>query len=472
MAAHLHVRTKVFISYSHQDAKWLHRLCIHLRPLEREQKIEIWADTKINPGTKWREEIREALATAKVAVLLVTPEFLASDFIATDELPPLLSAAEKEGVVILPVIVSHSMFESIPSLARFQAANDPAKPLTAMRRDERDAALVRLCKAIQDAIRPPPEPVQNPVAPPYRVTAPPGGKKREYAPLPETMRRPLEILVRYELNRDVQESAFVDAVLMKHMTGARGPLVCVVHGDRDALPFQFITRLFDRALPRTLKGLAPESAAHPRTERLPISAFSLENLTEQNYETEMWGHLRVALGCTRSEEVRSVLVSKKAAVMIDVSLFTGDWDGGDLQKLNLFLEFWNGRHWQDLPHDFFLIVCLYCTYRPRPEQKASKADDPNQDMRRYIAALEPDRYKNFHLVPIKELHAIRQGEVHALIAHLEVTAEFDFDLDGVNKLFEDSEICTAGGIHIQVLIERLPLLDRRRWSGPRARSRA
>jgi hypothetical protein len=73
----------------------------------------------------------EALEVTKVAVLLVSVDFLASKFIAEEELPPLLKAADKGEVKILPVILMPSGFENSP-LAKFQAINSPKKPLTAL----------------------------------------------------------------------------------------------------------------------------------------------------------------------------------------------------------------------------------------------------------------------------------------------------------------------------------------------------
>ena len=147
-------RGTVFISYSHaeKDKAWLERLRVHLRPLERDGLIEHFDDTNIKPGADWRAEIMAALARAKIAILLVSADFLASDFIAADELPPLLKKAEAGGTIILPVILSPCRFTNTPALARFQAVNDPRTPLESLTRAESEAVLLRVADAVEQAL--------------------------------------------------------------------------------------------------------------------------------------------------------------------------------------------------------------------------------------------------------------------------------------------------------------------------------
>ena len=146
------VRNKVFISYSHKDEKWLKRLDVHLKPLLRDENIDIWDDRRISAGSQWREEIQKALDGAKVAVLLISANFIASDFIINHELPALLNAAREDGAIILPIIIGVSRFSRYPALSKFQAINPPDKPLSKLTRPKQDEYLVRLSEEIERAI--------------------------------------------------------------------------------------------------------------------------------------------------------------------------------------------------------------------------------------------------------------------------------------------------------------------------------
>src|SRR3954466_276670 len=154
MAPSPSTRTKVFISYSHADKEWLERLQRHLKPLVREGRLESWDDTHIQPGDDWKQEIRNALDTAQVAVLLISADFFASDFIDETELPPLLDAAKAKGVRILPVFLSASRFARNPDLARFQAVNPPDPPLDGMLSAEQEKVLDRLAQTIETIFDP------------------------------------------------------------------------------------------------------------------------------------------------------------------------------------------------------------------------------------------------------------------------------------------------------------------------------
>ena len=162
-------RDQVFISYSHKDKGWLEKLQTHLTPLQRDGTISVWADTAIKPGQIWKEEIEKALARAKVAVLLVSPEFLASKFIYENELPPLLEANATEGLTILWIPVRPSHYTRTV-IADYQAAHDPAKPLSGMSRTKQDGALVETVKKIE--VVAPPSSLSSPTPPASLVITP------------------------------------------------------------------------------------------------------------------------------------------------------------------------------------------------------------------------------------------------------------------------------------------------------------
>lgn len=79
-------RKTVFLSYAHEDRKW-DQLLTFLAPWIRDKRVDLWDDSRIKLGDNWQAEIHKAIEEAAVAVLLVTKDFLASDFITKQELP-------------------------------------------------------------------------------------------------------------------------------------------------------------------------------------------------------------------------------------------------------------------------------------------------------------------------------------------------------------------------------------------------
>jgi len=146
------LRDEGFICYSHADKKWLKRVRVHLRPLERRRVFKVFDDSQIQPGTRWKDEIKAALDRARVAILLVSADFLASDFIAENELPPLLKKAKNGGAIIFPVIVSPCGFLKEEALADYQAVNDPSKPLDSLTSSESEKILTKLSDAVEAAL--------------------------------------------------------------------------------------------------------------------------------------------------------------------------------------------------------------------------------------------------------------------------------------------------------------------------------
>jgi hypothetical protein len=140
-------RRKVLIAYSQQDKKHLKEFKTHLARYEREKLLDIWDDTKILTGTKWLEELQRALNITRVAILLISADFLASNFIEENILPQILQAAEAGGAIILPVILSHCVLEDT-SLQQFQPFNGQSELLADKRPNARHKVWADLVRYI------------------------------------------------------------------------------------------------------------------------------------------------------------------------------------------------------------------------------------------------------------------------------------------------------------------------------------
>lgn len=162
----------VFISYAHADnenadskRQWLNRFLKFLRPFVRQEDFTVCSDRDIMIGDDWHAHIQTHLTRARAAVLLVSPDFLASDYIANNELPPLLKDAADKGVKIFPIIVapcsySRTKFKYPDSkkgpnefkLSSLQAANPPSKTLVEMEEGEQNRVFIEVAEQLADLL--------------------------------------------------------------------------------------------------------------------------------------------------------------------------------------------------------------------------------------------------------------------------------------------------------------------------------
>jgi len=140
--------TGIFISYSHKDKEWLDRIITALKPLVHGEIIRVWDDRSIPPGSDWLDEIQRAMASARIAVLLVSMEFLASSFISRSELPDLLRRREG-GMGFFWVPIEATLYNFTP-LKDIQSAWDPDKPLAGLNAADRAAALTAIATKLAE----------------------------------------------------------------------------------------------------------------------------------------------------------------------------------------------------------------------------------------------------------------------------------------------------------------------------------
>ncbi|MFM8661632.1 MAG: TIR domain-containing protein [Cyanobium sp.] len=105
---------KVFVSYSHRDDNWREQLEAHLSLLRRQGILDLWSDRRLMAGDPWDQEISDALADARIVLLLVSPDFLASDYCFGREMTVALERHQQGEARVVPVLLRPCDWTSAP----------------------------------------------------------------------------------------------------------------------------------------------------------------------------------------------------------------------------------------------------------------------------------------------------------------------------------------------------------------------
>jgi hypothetical protein len=139
----------IFISYARVDEPLRLRLDTHLSSLKREGLIETWHDLKIGPGEEWQPTIEHVLNVCQVVLLLISADFLASDYCWCMEMNRALERHKKGEVCVIPVILKHSDWETSP-FSKLAPLPSNGKPITAW--NDQEEAFLEVAKGIRSAI--------------------------------------------------------------------------------------------------------------------------------------------------------------------------------------------------------------------------------------------------------------------------------------------------------------------------------
>ncbi len=142
---------KIFFSYSKEDRAYLDKLLKALHPLKRNEEIVPWDDSQLVPGEDWDAAIKAELEDADIILLLVSPDFLATDYIWKVEIEKAMERHRNGSSIVIPVFVRPCLWTETPFNALTGIPN-PKKTISQYNEEERDAVYLQVTQAIQKVI--------------------------------------------------------------------------------------------------------------------------------------------------------------------------------------------------------------------------------------------------------------------------------------------------------------------------------
>jgi len=139
----------VFISYAHIDEKWKDQLVISLANLQRQDKIRAWHDRDIEAGAEWESEIEQQLESAEIILLLITPDFIYSQYCFDLEMQRAVERHNQGTARVIPIIVRPCDWQESP-FSRLQVLPRDAKPISTW--SDRDEAFLNVVQGIRRAV--------------------------------------------------------------------------------------------------------------------------------------------------------------------------------------------------------------------------------------------------------------------------------------------------------------------------------
>ena len=143
---------KIFFCYAHEDEALLNQLKAHLKPLQHQGLIDVWHDRDISAGTEWEQEIIQQLNTSQIILLLISPDFMASEYCYSVEMKRVLERHEHHEAYVIPIILRNVYWKGA-GFDKLQALPTDAKPIMSALWHNEDEAFFNITEGIYQAIK-------------------------------------------------------------------------------------------------------------------------------------------------------------------------------------------------------------------------------------------------------------------------------------------------------------------------------
>jgi hypothetical protein len=338
---------KIFCSYAHKDEPLREALDPHFALLRRQGVATFWSDREIYAGTDWASQIDHNLRNANVILLLLSANFINSNYCFDVELRHAVERRLRDEAVLIPVVLQPCNWEgvSVPceggefKLGQVQALPYDARAVTKW--GNRHEAFDNIAKGVAAVV----EQLASTGAAKWGETPPVELGERAAAPV-----APVPELLPYLCDRATQETLLRRAV---HGWQARGlakrPLVCVIHGGDDEAIDMFKRRLHEVTLPALLSARAEGDGSEPLYDPargrlddlfIPLPPSFIEPEVPFYFlQAEVGVPVADNMYAT-PESVADALSSKDVPTLFHSHLASSDWGGDGERIVESFLNFW------------------------------------------------------------------------------------------------------------------------------------
>jgi TIR domain. len=428
---------EVFYSYAHEDEEFRKQLEIRLKGLQRRNLIKTWDDRKIIPGEQWKNKIDDALERAQLVLLLISDDFIASEYCYSIEMARAIERHNAGEVRVIPIILRPCDWQEL-EFGKFQALPDQGRPVTKYKL--RDDAYLNITRGIERAIK-------------GEMEAETNHKETDKA------RPPIPPLLPYLCDRSPQEETLEETLAPLVDETLSRPFLCLIYGSEYECHDKFRERLQERSLKKIIN---PESSSYAIVDfmlRWPSGFTSREacfELIQRNLAHKFLGRGRA----TKAEIVEAISLYK-APVMINSLVSTENWEPHGPALVKAFIDYWNDS-WE-LPYGPHLFICLHIEY----SKNRAEFVEREARVQEFINSLRASDYDKLHLILLPELDSVPEIEVKYWIKDEENFTGFcpvhkikfcnvQDVLELIDKLYEDRQLTNeAGGISMQPLARKL-----------------